>query len=100
MPHRTQANEGAGQKAIVATGSAEVEAANTTRWYFHIRNLNETYEISLGFGEAAVDNKGIVLSKKGVVGSSYTMNSHLAPWQGTINAISSGGTPLASFVSW
>ena len=52
-------DEGAGTKATSGT-TAEIMAANPDRQYCRITNVDATQELSLGLGEAAVDQRGIV----------------------------------------
>jgi hypothetical protein len=98
--YKSVADEGAGQKAVTAT-SVEVVPANPDRLYFYCRNVNATYTISLGFGEAAVVKKGVHLAAETATNSKPDWEMPAASiWTGAINAISSGGTPLMCYVEW
>lgn len=88
-------DEGAGTKAL-STSSAEVVAANPDRMFFSCTNVAATaIDISLGFGEDAVDQQGIVLAQ----GETWEMPIG-AVFTGAINAISASGTPSLAYVEW
>ena len=54
-----------------------------------------TSTISLGFGEDAVDEAGVVL----LAGETWCMPSHTI-WTGAIDVIAKSGTPTIAFVEW
>ena len=93
--HVTSKTTGAGSNTISST-TEEIMAANEkTRNFMHFCNTDGSIVISLGFGEAAVNGKGIVLQ----AGECWEQQApHI--WSGTVNAIAVSGTPVISFVEW
>ena len=89
------ADEGAGSTAL-STSTAEIIAANPDRIFMSFTNVAATaIDISLGFGEAAVDQKGIVLAQ----GETWEMQG-LGMFTGAVNAIAASGTPSLAYVEW
>ena len=92
--YNSSVDEGAGTDTAAVTTGAFL-AANPDRQYVRVTNVDGAIDISFALGEAAVDQKGIVLGTL----ETWTMSGG-AIWTGAINFISASGTPNVGFVEY